>query len=590
NSYLDAFGAEKENYRIYIELWVENETQTAFEKAYDSHLPLKYGSSWQAETDLKYILHGILENAGVDYIGFYITAITEAKKSARKFYLKFGESIDNVVGTLTQTANFNVVYGGLSYSAASATSLLNKLQPVAGDVTKDKFLKQGILQEYTRSNQPQFLYFLNTRAAKAGCTLQAKFYFTNTTVLQKTVTTGDIDQYRKYAFNTRFNLLISEAEIAGRICSHYEVWLQDSAVAIISEKRDYYLNYEIKDFVRYFLYWSSWGSVDTLYTYGKGKTGIELSQTQSGRIYNYGADIKQGQKFSFDISLNSGFKVATGFASKKQIGLNRDFYLSPFKLRVFNDVYLPISLSSKSIDEFNDGEGLFAQLFEYKYDFEDDAYTEGDEDEGIGDSLASFTIGSSLIVIPPTPIDLTPYLTKAEYYADKAKFVSGENATKTTLIMTLLSGGILDDLPTGAYTVPNTAIQELIPSFSNPAAYTDVLLVRHVNAAGRLGYAIISCNDLANDSYMITFASVAGAHKITKLGEGPEPVAFSQSSLVPDGSGSYKLPITVAENKGVSWIRLNKSGSIYMMPIVYENGFLLGFDDNTAQTILVKIT
>lgn len=426
DSYLDGSGNEKENYRINVELWVENEANTTFELANTQPLQLKYGSAGQAETDFKDILHTLLENAGPDYMDFAQTAILACKKSVRKFYFKYAESIDGVLGTVTTSATFTAIYGGLSYTGSFSSSLLGLIQPNEVDRSQDRFLRQGNNQQYTRTNQPQFLYFLNTRATEI-LHLKVKFYFSDDTVLEKTITTGTVTNARKYAYNVKFDAILSGVEADSRQCTYYEVWLQNTSDTVLSETRTFYLNYEIREYVKYFLYYSSWGSVDTLITYGKGVSEIDITQSDAGIIRQSGNDIKEGNGHVFDIKVNTTFKVATGFFSKIEIGLKRDFYLSPFKFRYSAGNLLPISLTSKNITEFTDGNGLFAQNFDYKYLFDDDCYTEGDiEDNGLG--LSNFFFSSN----PTNPTQgfgetdpTVPIWVKTISLADIARWDSG---------------------------------------------------------------------------------------------------------------------------------------------------------------------
>jgi len=384
DSYLDGLGFEKENYRIYVELWVQNAANTTFELINTQNLPLIFASAGQAQTDLKDTLHAILEDAGPDYMDVADTSFLSVKKSVRKFYLKYAESVDGVVAALTQTVDFTVAYGGLSYQSSFSSNLLLAIQPDAGDATKDRFLRQGNGTQFTRTNQPQFLYFLNTRAT-ANASLKAKFYFTdNSTPLILTPCSGSLTALSKFAFNVKFDQIITSVQLAGKTCQKYEVWLENTAAAKISETRTFFLDYQLKEYVRYFTYWNSWGAVNTLLTYGKASSKIEIIQSEAQRIRKAGDDIKKGDRLNFDISLNNDFSCATGFVSRREIAFNRDFYLSPFKFRYTGGKLLPISVTSKNIAEVNDGNGLYAQNFDYKYLFDDDCYTEGDLEDGVG--------------------------------------------------------------------------------------------------------------------------------------------------------------------------------------------------------------
>ena len=571
DSYLDSFGVEKENYRVYVELWVENAANTSFELINTQNLPLVFASAGQAQTDLKDTLHAILEAAGPDYMAFAQTSVLSCKNSVRKFYLKYAESVDGVVSALTQTADFVVIYGGFSYTGSTSKTLLGVIRPDVADKTKDKFLRQYGLAEYTRTNQPQSLYFFNTRAT-TNYNLRAKFYFSNAETFLKTINTGELTTLKKFAFNIRFDQIITDVEINGRTCTHYEFYLENIPVATaspvkISETRTFYLNYLLQEYVRYFIYWSSWGAINTLITFGKASSEIELKQSEANRIRKSGYDIKQGDGFSFDLSINNSFKCATGFLSQAELFLNRDFYLSPFKFRFNAGVSLPISITSKTIPETTDGNGLYAQNFDYKYLFDDDAYTENDADAsvaGVGGVGAGGIVGGGGagsagggVIIPPSTVDLSNYVLTTTFVAFKEKAVSGDNTTKSTFLITLLENGLLANIPSGFYTVPNAAIIELIPSFSNTAAFCMVMLCRHFDENGRFGFALVSSDDLFNKEYIITFGTLPGKHKIKEISNDISPTgglsgSFAIWDAVKAANNEYGYDVFVS-HQGKVW-------------------------------------
>ncbi len=376
----------KPGFSIYFELYAQNDDHSAYEKVIATNIPLKPGAGGIATVDIASYLHSFFETAvdkiPVDFPDPASPAALLCTKSCRKYYFRYAEMWSNQVQKVSESAKYTVLYGGLSYTGAFKFTLSSLFVPSAGDPSKDRFLKQGNAQIYTRTNQPQYLYFFNTRATANGAKLKAKYYFTDgSAALTETKSTFNLEQYRKYGFNTRFDVLYSGAKTVER----YEIWLESSTGAKLSEIRTYWLNYELREFVRYFINNSSWGGLDSLLCYGKGNSEFERSQQTANRIRRAGQDIKTGDRTVFDIKINEQFEVATGWMSKTDLANSRDFFLSKFTYRYVGGLTLPIEISSKNIPETEDGVNRYARLFEYRYLFDDHSYTEGDvEDPGTG--------------------------------------------------------------------------------------------------------------------------------------------------------------------------------------------------------------
>jgi hypothetical protein len=161
----------------------------------------------------------------------------------------------------------------------------------------------------------------------------------------------------------------------------------------VSEEKTFLLDYSFRNFIRFFLNWSSFGAFDSRLTYGKGESEYDLAYKLADRIASVGEDIKSGKSLIFDSKLVRSFKVATGWLTRKELIANADFFLSNLKYRYFESMMLPIQIASGKIGEIQDGNNLYAQKFEYQYLIEDHAYTEGDG-EDVGFSLPGFATGN----------------------------------------------------------------------------------------------------------------------------------------------------------------------------------------------------
>ncbi len=373
-----AFSKMKENYSILVKLYVQNVLDSGYSEAYSAFLPLNAGTN-EVTAILGDKLHQRL-TADLNKYGPEIPATNAVScaVSSRKYFFQYGESYGQVpvVVNLTNSSEFRVVHGGLSYVAKGRKTLLQLLRP--GLITQDRFLIQGPAEITTREDQPQYLYFLNTRNL-VNATINCKFIFEDGTSAVIALETCSLARFAKCGFNVQFNRIFKREDYPVRKVKKYEVWLSDQAGAVISEVRSYVLDYTYKEFYKYFLSWNSWGALECRMFYGKSSVEFDLVQSVAERNHSLASGISQGHSLVYNSSIQTKFSCTTGFiANKSLLILNREFFISAFKYILNSGKLLPIRVTSKTIGEIEDGNNLYAQKFEYQYQYDDEAYTEGD--------------------------------------------------------------------------------------------------------------------------------------------------------------------------------------------------------------------
>lgn len=115
---------------------------------------------------------------------------------------------------------------------------------------------------------------------------------------------------------------------------------------------------------RFFLFKNSLGAHETFHTYGRKSIMYEISKTNASLLPSLNFVLEKGGDFDFDISLQEKEKINTGWKSKDEIKAMRDFFLSTEKFTLVNGRWWPISVTSNTIEEFQDGNGLYALTFE----------------------------------------------------------------------------------------------------------------------------------------------------------------------------------------------------------------------------------
>ncbi|WP_316780365.1 hypothetical protein [Pedobacter antarcticus] len=386
----------KQNYSIAFRLFCEKIDNSGFELIYEASQPLLYSEPGYAEVPIGDKLH---EHIGKElrssYPEYPDRNYVNCTKSCRRYYFEFAESYEGQTHKVKKSPFYTILHGGLSYVSQFNSTLQSLIAPAAPSA--DRFLKQGHTTVYTRTNQPQYLYFFNTREIFQS-KLQIKATYKDGSTATKDIYPGELYGFKKYAFDITFNKVIAPLFDTAKVITKYQVQLM-SVAGPRSEIRTYILNYEYRSYVRYFLNWSSFGSFDTRLCYGKGNSEFELSQKEVSRMLSQGYDIKQGESYAYDLSTKSSYKVATGWMNKRELLFNRDFFLSAFKYRYSNGLMLPIRIDSKTIPEIQDGNNLYSQTFEYSYQFSDHSYTEGDQEDS-GESFGDFFFSSGYVSNP----------------------------------------------------------------------------------------------------------------------------------------------------------------------------------------------
>lgn len=366
------------NFAIQFDLYIQDKNAASYAKIYSNRLLIQPGDEDVASIDIADKLHNIIVNDGPDLPAAENGTYT-CTKSCRSYYFTYAESYGDLIKSygLTTSSKFTVLAGALSYLGAATTSLDKFLQPLPAEKTHNRFLKQGGNNIYTRPDQPQFLYWFNPDIT-GNHNLKVKFHFIDGSEAVTTKYTFSAGNFRKYAFKVGFNDVFNQSDYPGRSVERYELWLENALDFQVTEKLTYWLNYEHQQYARYFLYWSSFGSLDSMSCHGKGSSQFELIQQEAKKIRRSGYAVSDGDSRMFDIRLNSGFKAVTGWLTRNQLAINRDFYLAAYKYRYLKEQLLPIKITTGTIAEYPDGSNNVSQEFEYKYLFDDQAYTEGD--------------------------------------------------------------------------------------------------------------------------------------------------------------------------------------------------------------------
>src|SRR5690606_16221056 len=137
--------------------------------------------------------------------------------------------------------------------------------------------------------------------------------------------------------------------------------------------------------------------------------------------------LADGEEIEYDLTLRESEVVNTGFKPRREIRALRDFFLSPEKYAYKKGVLFPISLTSKSIDEFEDGQNLYALSFEIGCKYVEELFGGEDEDE-------AYSYAPNLQAYVPVPPEVPEVNYDDRYYLKTETYNKAEIDSRLTIL------------------------------------------------------------------------------------------------------------------------------------------------------------
>ena len=300
----------------------------------------------------------LLEN-GTDRPLLYDVAFAKGKV-IRSYFLQVTELYGEpqLARGSIRSQTFITIYGGLPKNLLG-TSLVNFLTVE----NKTNFLTTSRLKRVTL-DQPQWISWFNIGDNVEDVKLNIELKYNDGSYYSFIAHTYEsIGKFEKVIIPVGLDQIGANSLYPNLTVVSYEVKLLANGVQL-SETMAFSIDNRYLPYKRFFLFQNSLGSYETFYTYGKKTKSIDFEKDSARVIQVRDFVLDNGENIDLDITAQEKEKVNTGFKSKSEIRAMRDFYLSKEKLTYVDGLWWPINLSSSSIDEFQDGNGLFAQSFE----------------------------------------------------------------------------------------------------------------------------------------------------------------------------------------------------------------------------------
>ncbi|MGA6117137.1 hypothetical protein [Sphingobacterium anhuiense] len=302
-------------------------------------------------------------STGADLPSLYEVVFTKGKV-VREYFIQVTELYGEpqAARMSIRASKKHVLYGGLPKNMQN-TSLVTSLTQF-GVV---RFLTTSLGNIKVTTDQPNWLSWFNTGDDLESIKVQVELTYNDGTPYIFTAHTYDIvKKYEKLVIPIGLDQIGGNDFYPELTVVSYMVTLKSEGTQV-SDYHKYEVDQRSHLFKRFFLYQNSLGAFESFYTSGRKSNTYEIEKSNARLIQVKDFVLEKGEDTDFDISLQEKEKINTGWKTKAEIKNLRDFFLSADKLTLVNEKWWPISVSSSSIEEFQDGNGLYALAFEITY-------------------------------------------------------------------------------------------------------------------------------------------------------------------------------------------------------------------------------
>jgi hypothetical protein len=375
-------GASKANFMHHIEIW-KYVAGGADIKVYDNNIALDEPKIGTTTIDISETLHSfmVLDNPSLTAGAWQV-----CNGSCWQYYIKYAQFFgdDPAVKKLHKSGLYTVVYGGYSNLALQQINdrvnyLSNYLLPEATLYPFQRWLETWPIDEFTiKTNQPQFLYFVNNRSINESFKIKVVVNFDDATAQTIYIAGGVLTSYSKIAIGAGYQQLGLQAYSSStkRISSYQLSLVEANTLESRSLVKSFTLNRDYEEYTRFFMYADSAGNFKTLHTYGKSKATMDVEYDLTAFQPDIAFLPEQGNYRNSNIQAVLNDLVNTGyFISRATYDSVVEIQLAKQVYRVFGNKLTPIVGTSKSFSFSQDGQFLNAWVYEYRLAYNEDLYT-----------------------------------------------------------------------------------------------------------------------------------------------------------------------------------------------------------------------
>ncbi|MDX3913764.1 MAG: hypothetical protein QHC79_09510 [Pseudosphingobacterium sp.] len=349
-------------------------------KIYETNVPLDYPENGATTMDISTILHALVS---LDIPNLSDT-FQRCPNSMFPFIIKYANRFGTTqtIKELYRTGVLFAVYGGYSMMALanidSPTHLQDYLMksPTLYEI-QNWFESYPIDDIEVKTNQPQFLYFINSRDVSEVVRIRVVATLTDGTTQMVIREAGEVASFEKVCFNVGYEGLgLTTLTTDIRQVTAYEVYLigADDQPRTVSKKFKINRDYEAN--TRYFLYAGSDGNFKTLRTFGVAEGTTEYEPITGFNIGLQQDRLKKGDVLCYEVESSDNEEVHSGYivGSQKQNNL-KELLLSTATFRVFGKQLVPIVFTTTSMSAPREKTGAHTVKIGYRIAWNERLYT-----------------------------------------------------------------------------------------------------------------------------------------------------------------------------------------------------------------------
>ncbi|GAA4327399.1 hypothetical protein GCM10023149_30740 [Mucilaginibacter gynuensis] len=365
----------KPNFAHPLQVWLKDVGEV---NIYERNLNLDFPLTGITTKDISDILHTYL-----DYdIPALNTAWQACPNSVKNYFLVYGQYYGDTPDfkRMYQSDTYTISLGGYSNKALSRISDANHFQNYllpAPELYKQQrwFETFPIDNVEVKTNQQQFLYFMNMRDAAETLAIKVGLIFSDGTTQDITIAGGLVLPRQKVCIGcgyqqlglTAYNSI--EKPVTAYVVQLVEIISGESR----SKTKTFNVNRTYEPFTRYIIYSDSAGNFKTLRAYGKSQVTAEVESSEAER-YDSIDTPKQGNITRYDVRITESDELNSGYLSGNLDDL-QDLLLARYAFRVFGETLVPIIINNKKAALKADAQNLTALKIEYSLAFHEKNYT-----------------------------------------------------------------------------------------------------------------------------------------------------------------------------------------------------------------------